>query len=180
LIDRRAALDTARRRTAHAKLTDTPHERSLAHLLARPRDQRLREYKYRCAQSLVFGIPVVLLHYFGHLLGGAEARLWSALLQIPLAGWVMYVGAAGMLFEGLLLLRRRVTLELLVACASIVTYLYSAGATLLWLLARDPPRTLLFHASVILIAAWTGIQWRRLARLAPTPDQQQQQQQQLP
>ena len=134
-------------------------------------DTQVQGALLRVNLATLAGLGLVLL-----IVAPLEVGLADQLRRIPLFVVFALVGAAGMLFEGLLLLRRRVTLELLVACASIVTYLYSAGATLLWPLARDPPRTLLFHASVILIAAWTGIQWRRLARLAPTPDQQQQQQ----
>jgi cation transport ATPase len=117
-------------------------------LLERPAEQRRREYKYRCAQSLVFGIPVILLQYFGHRLGGPEAARWVFVLQALLAGWVMYVGAAGMLLEGLILLRRRILPDLLVALVALGLYL--AG-----LLGPLP----LFHLSVMVVAAWTGIRW---------------------
>src|SRR5688572_5630049 len=80
---------------------------NLETMLSRPLDQRVREHKYRFAQAAVFGLPVLGLQYFGHKLGGPEAGKWVGLLQALLAGWVMYVGAAGMLFEGILLLRRR-------------------------------------------------------------------------
>ena len=159
--------------TERAGLTDpidAADQASLAHLLARPLDQRVREYKFRFAQSLVFGIPVVFLHYFGHLLGGPEARLWSALLQVPLAGWVMYTGAAGMLIEGLLLARRRITIDLLIAGASIAAYIYSAVATIAWLFTRRPGAPLLlFHASVILIICWTAAQWWRMSKQCDLP-----------
>src|SRR3954466_3838186 len=72
-------------------------------LLNRPREQRVREFKYRFAQSAVFGLPVLALQRFGPALGGAESPRWVGVLQLLLAGWVVYVGAAGMLFEGALL-----------------------------------------------------------------------------
>ena len=82
-----------------------PEPEPLEQLLARPADQRLREYKYRCAQAIVFGLPVIGLQYLGPSIGGPEAPRWVAILQAALAGWVVYIGAAGMLFEGLLVLR---------------------------------------------------------------------------
>jgi len=129
-------------------------------LLARPLDQRRREYKYRCAQSLVFGLPVVALHHFGVALGGPEAPRYVAILQALLAGWVMYVGAAGMLAEGwlLFLARRRLSWDLLVALTALALYVLSIVATLLILVARAR-LPLLFHISVSIIAIWTGIRW---------------------
>src|SRR5439155_14755490 len=75
-------------------------------LLARPDEQRFREYKYRCAQAIIFGIPVIALQLFGRSLGGPEAPRWIAILQALLSGWVVYVAAAGMIFEGLILIPR--------------------------------------------------------------------------
>src|SRR5687767_3056847 len=73
---------------------------TLQSLLDRPVSERLRESKYRFAQSVVFGLPVLALQWFGYRLGGTEADRWIGLLQLLLAGWIMYVGAAGLLFEG--------------------------------------------------------------------------------
>lgn len=134
-------------------------------MLARPIDQRLREYKYRFAQAVVFGLPVLVLQYFGDSLGGPEARKWVGLFQALLAGWVMYVGAAGMLFEGILLLRRRLTLELLVALLAVGLYLAGIPAVVQALVVHDAPRhAVWFHLSVMLVVLWTGIQWFRLSR----------------
>jgi cation transport ATPase len=136
-------------------------------LIARPAEQRLREYRYRCAQSLVFGLPVLFLEYFGASLGGAESARWVAVLQALLAGWVVYVGAAGMLFEGALLLRRRVTGDFVAAAVACACYLWSVVSTL-GVFARGAPwyRPLLFDASVIVVAVWTAVQWHRLRRSA--------------
>ena len=98
----------------------------LAKVLNRPRSERLREYKYRFAQSAVFGLPVIALHFFGPSLGGPEAGRWVGLLQLLLAGWVMYVGAMGMLVEAIL--RRKITADGVVAMLAIGLYLVSAGA----------------------------------------------------
>lgn len=133
-------------------------------LLSRPAEQRLREYKYRFAQSAVFGLPVVALEVFGRALGGAEADRWVGVLQALLAGWVVYVGAAGMLFEGLLLIRRRVRGDLVVASLAWGLYLLSLVRVLGILLSRDTSWPTFFHWSVLLIAAWTALQWWRLAQ----------------
>ena len=130
-------------------------------LLDRPRDQRLREYQYRFAQSAVFGLPVLALHLFGRSLGGTEASRWVAILQAALAGWVIYVGAAGMLFEGLLLLaRRRFTADLLPALAAIALYVLALWRTVPVILhsaspAPSPP----YHLAVLTLILWTGFRW---------------------
>ena len=134
--------------------------RDVEQLLARPLDQRLREYKYRCAQSLVFGLPVVALQYLGTSLGGPEAPRYVAVLQALLAGWVMYVGAAGMLVEGWILLERRgLRADLIVALAAIAVYLFSlvTSAHVVVTGGRGMPPA--FHVSVIIVALWTGIRW---------------------
>src|SRR3954471_24338351 len=113
----------------------------LDELLARPAEQRLREYKYRCAQALIFGLPVLGLAVFGPSLGGPEAPRWIAILQALLTGWIVFVGAAGMLFERLVLLPRKgAHPELLVSLAAVALYL----------------ATLIFHVLPILITAHVG------------------------
>ena len=64
----------------------------------------MREFQYRFAQATVFGLPVIALQICGPSLGGADAPRWVAILQILLCGWIVYVGAAGILFEGAILL----------------------------------------------------------------------------
>src|SRR4051794_34598570 len=78
----------------------------LHELLSRPRDARLREYKYRFAQSVVFGLPVLALQWWGGSLGPLDAQRWASLLQSIMCGWVLYVNL-GMLLEGLLVERLR-------------------------------------------------------------------------
>jgi len=124
----------------------TPPE-SIQALLHRPASERVREYKYRFAQAVVFGLPVIVLELIGPKLGGPEAGRWLRFMQGLLAGWVIYVGAAGMLFEGLLLLRRRMTSDLPVAAGAMV--MYGAG----WI------RPGWFSLAVGLVAVWTGIRW---------------------
>src|SRR2546428_9823632 len=82
-----------------APATDTPvpvFDRSAA--------QRRQEFKYRFGQSIVFGLPVIALQWFGRSLGGAEPDRWVTLFQALLAGWAVYVRATRMLGEGGLLL----------------------------------------------------------------------------
>jgi cation transport ATPase len=131
----------------------------LEQLLARPLEHRLREYKYRCAQALVFGLPVVALQYVGTALGGPEAPRYVAVLQALLAGWVMYVGAAGMLVEGWIVIHRRgLTIDFCVAFAAIALYVFSlvAAAHVVATGRGVPPA---FHVSVVILAIWTGIRW---------------------
>lgn len=131
-------------------------------LIDRPREQRLREYQYRFAQSAVFGVPVLALHLFGRSLGGTEADRWVAVLQAILAGWVVYVGAAGMLFEGLLLLlaRHRFAADLLSALAAVALYAVALWRTIPLLLhltdtGPSPP----YHYAVLTVILWTGFRW---------------------
>jgi hypothetical protein len=139
----------------------------LESILARPLEQKLREYKYRCAQALIFGLPVIVLQYFGHSLGGTprEASRWIAILQALLAGWVTYIAAAGMLFEGLVLLSQGIRADLIVAAIAIAFYLFSAISTLGVFIKGQPFFSpLLFHWTVIILAAWCAIRWRQTLR----------------
>ncbi|MGH7215050.1 MAG: hypothetical protein ACREIT_09840 [Tepidisphaeraceae bacterium] len=135
-------------------------------ILERPREQRVREYQYRCAQSMVFGLPVVGLQVWGNSLGGPEADRWVGALQALLAGWVVYVGAAGMLFEGALLLleRRRATGDFVVALLAVVAYLASLASVVALVVAgRALFRPVWFHWVVVALAAWTGFRWWRIS-----------------
>jgi cation transport ATPase len=145
--------------------------RQLEQLLARPPDQRLREYKYRCAQSIVFGLPVIALQYFGTSLGGPEAPRWVAILQALLAGWVMYVGAAGMLFEGAILLRRgSLQTDFLAAALAIAAYVGSVAALLIYLVRGRIVLPFAFHLAVLLVAIWTGLRWAACLYSLRQPD----------
>jgi cation transport ATPase len=131
-------------------------------LLSRPLEQRAREYKYRFAQAVIFGLPVLALHWFGHMLGGPadEAQRWTAVLQALLAGWVTYVAAAGMLAEGVLSLSCKIGADLLVAVISVLLYIYSAvSVTGVFVGGRPLYGPLLFHVVVIVLALWCGARW---------------------
>src|SRR3954471_24566181 len=75
-------------------------------LLSRPPEQRRMEFRYRFAQSVVFGLPVLALQRYGGALGPTDSERWVSLLSALLAGWVLYVNL-GMLVEGLITLRDR-------------------------------------------------------------------------
>ena len=137
----------------------------IANLLSRPPEQRLREYKYRFGQSVVFGLPVIALQFYGRALGPADSERWVSLLQALLAGWVLYVNL-GMLFEGFLLLpARRVTGDFVVSIVAITLYAYSLiSAAHGVVTSRLLFRPLMFHVVVIVLAAWTGWRWWRMAR----------------
>ena len=139
---------------------------SVDQVLARPAGERAREFKYRFAQSVVFGLPVLALHWLGPALGGAEAPRWTGLFQTLLAGWVIYVAATGMIFEGAILLARRlrITLDFIVATVATTLYVVTVVAWAMLLVRRDASRVpTLFHHAVILLAAWCGARWAWLS-----------------
>src|SRR5690349_4546179 len=142
-------------------------------ILDRPASERRREFKYRFAQSVVFGAPVLALEWFGRGLGGPEADRWVSLFEALLAGWVVYVAAAGMLSEGALLVlarRERSTVELVDLLIGVLAALaYAAGLPRLVILltghtwaAAQWPHT--FQISVATLAVWTGLRWWTLAK----------------
>jgi cation transport ATPase len=138
----------------------SPPANAIESLLTRPIDQRIREFKYRFAQATVFGLPVLALQRYGRSLGWVEADRWVGLLQLALTGWVVYVAAAGMLFEGIvLLLRRRIQIDFIVALIAVALYLVSI-ASIAHLIFRGrlwfPPR---FDAVVALLIVWCGGRW---------------------
>lgn len=130
-------------------------------MLSRPDDHRLREYKYRCAQTIIFGLPVLVLQLCGTSLGGPEAARWVWTLQAVLTGWILYVAATGMLFEGLLKLRSGITADLLVATIACFLYIASIVSALYRAIAPGGNGGAWLHWCVILLAVWTALQWRR-------------------
>jgi hypothetical protein len=71
-----------------------------------------------------------------------------------------------MLFEGLILLigRRRVTADLIVALATAGLIGYSIAAVTGVPVVGRPWWPIQFHVAVVVLALWTGLQWARLAR----------------
>jgi cation transport ATPase len=132
-------------------------------IFSRPLADRVREHRYRCAQSLVFGIPVVVLQYLGPMLGGSESGRWMGLFQALLAGWVVYVAGTGLLIEGVLM--KRVTMDLVVAVAAGGIYgLSVVGWIGIISVGHAVGMTPRFHWVVLVLAGWTGIQWCRLSQ----------------
>jgi cation transport ATPase len=135
-------------------------------LLQRPLDQRVREFKYRFAQSVVFGLPVLALQRFGSALGWVEADRWVGVLQMLLAGWVVYVAAAGLLFEGILLLPGKISADLFVAVGAVAFYLFSVVGVMQILLQAKSWHEPMFHVSILLLIPWSGLRWWQLSRRA--------------
>ena len=139
-------------------------DRSIELLLSRPHDQRLREYRYRFSQSVVFGLPVLALQAYGPALGPADSDRWVSLLQALLAGWVVYVNL-GMLAEAVLLRGRRLRGDFAVTASALALYLYSLVSAAAGVVSgRLWYRPILFHMTVILLAGWTGWRWWQYAR----------------
>lgn len=123
------------------------------------------EFRYRTAQAIVFGLPVLALQWGGSRLGGAptESERWIAILQALLAGWVTYVGAAGMLAEGVLLLPSKFSIDLPVAAIAVGLYLFSLISTLgIFFIGRPIYHPLLYHWCVVILAVWCRVRWRAL------------------
>ena len=134
---------------------------TITSILNRPLSERLREYKYRFAQSTVFGLPVIALHYLGPSLGGAEAARWAGLFQLLLAGWVMYVGVVGMLVEAMM--RKRATADGVAAAVLVVIYLIAAGDWVRSVAGHRPVASFpIFHWSVAGAILWAG--WRMVQK----------------
>lgn len=149
---------------------------TLHNILNRSNDQRRREHQYRFGQTVVFGLPVLGLEWFGRKLGGGEAGRWVGFLQALLAGWVVYVAGVGMLVEGAMRLSlpkeltakrgHRVWPDSLIACLAAALYLWSLGrlAFSVVLSRQQATPSLYFHWAVLLLGMWTGMQWFSLAK----------------
>ena len=150
-------------------MSTAPHETppfSAHSLLDRPRADRVREFRYRFAQSAVFGAPVIALQFLGPALGGASAFLWIGLLQAILAGWILYIAATGLLIEGaaVLLMRRRFTADLVVAGFSTLLYLAGLFAYIRTLLNLHHRLDFYFFLSTGLLIVWSLLRWSMLSR----------------
>ena len=137
----------------------------ISDLLNRPIEQRQREFRYRCAQAFVFGVPVLALQWLGPKLGGAEAPRWIALLQAILTGWIVYIGALAMLVEGLLVRSTRLLADTIVAALATGMYLYSLITVIpVLIIGRMLPGPRLFHWVVMMLIVWTGLRCWQLSR----------------
>ena len=136
---------------------------SIQSILNRPLSERIREHKYRFAQCLIFGIPVLALHYLGPKLGGSDAPRWTGLLQSLLAGWILYIGAIPLLAEGVLLMaHRQFKLDILIALSAIVLYILGLTGWIMTLRGRAASFPSAFSCSVVVLVLWSGVQWLRL------------------
>jgi hypothetical protein len=127
-------------------------------VLNRPPSERLREYKYRFAQSSVFGLPVVALHFAGPSLGGADAARWAGLLQVLLASWVMYVGLMAMGVEALM--RRRLTVDAVFTGIGGGLYVLALIDLARIMSMRSTIEHGWFAAAVGVAMCWNGLRWR--------------------
>ena len=110
---------------------------------------------------------MIALQHVGLRLGGDEAAVWVGLMQMILAGWILYVSAAGMLIEALFL--RKPTADALVAVLAMVTYAASAlGWVRLLLQHSQHSRAFWFDIAVIVLIIWCAARWAWLARRTRT------------
>jgi hypothetical protein len=143
--------------------TTENRESQIQDLLDRPADQRLKEYKYRFSQSVVFGLPVLALQRWGSVLGPADSNRWVSLLQSLLCGWVLYANL-GMLFEGLLVPRLRLRGDFIIASVATILYLATFVSALCGIVTARLLYPLFYAPIILLLMAWTGWRWFRLAR----------------
>lgn len=138
---------------------------SIQSILDRPASERLREHKYRFAQCVIFGIPVVALYYFGPKLGGADSARWTGLLQSLLAGWTLYIGAVPLLTESLLLLaQHKLKFDFLISLCAFILYILGLIGWIFSLRGNRAPVPVAFSLLIILLVLWSGVQWLRLSR----------------
>jgi len=104
----------------------------------------------------------VALQIWGSGLGGREAGKWVGVFQALLAGWVIYVAAAGMLFEGVFLLPRRLSADLVCALITVAIYLLSS-LRLVHVLSGGGTARPMFHFVVLIMATWSGVRWCQYA-----------------
>jgi cation transport ATPase len=146
-----------------------PDNSSIHSILNRPISERIREHKYRFAQCMVFGLPVMALYFFGPRLGGPETGRWIGLLQLLLGGWCLYIGALPLLSEGAMLLAMgKFRFDLLVGLAAAIVYVVGAVGWIFILRGERPPMPSAFAITVVVLIVWSGVQWFRLSnRTAP-------------
>jgi hypothetical protein len=137
-------------------------------ILNRPLSERIREHKYRFAQCMVFGLPVLALYLFGPKLGGLESARWIGLLQSLLAGWCLYLAALPLLSESaMLFVMGKFRLELLIALVAAILYIVGLVGWIVTLRGRAAPMPSAFSIEIILLIAFSGVQWLRLSNHAP-------------
>ena len=142
-----------------------PENPSIESILTRPISERIREHKYRFAQCIVFGLPVLALYFFGPKLGGPEAGRWIGLLQALLAGWCLYLAALPMASESaMLFVMGKFRFELLIASAAAILYIVGLVGWIFTLRGRAAPMPVAFSIEIALLIAFSGLQWMRLSK----------------
>lgn len=95
------------------------------------REQMVYEYRTRFAQSLVFGMPAIALHYLGPVLavGGGESAgnmLYPWLIQMVLVGWALWAGGLPILWQGVMsAIHLRATADLLTTFITFAAFIPS-------------------------------------------------------
>ena len=114
-----------------------PDDSSIPAILNRPISERLREHK------------------------------WTGLMQALLAGWCLYLAALPMLSESLMLLAMgKMKVELMVALAAMILCVIGVVGWIFTLRGHSPLLPSAFALVVVILIAWSGGQWLRLARRA--------------
>ena len=133
-------------------------------MLNRPISERIREHKYRFAQCMVFGLPVIALHFLGPKLGGAESARWIGLFQALLAGWCLYLAALPLLSEGAMLLALgKFRFDLLIGLAAVIFHIVGVVGWIFTLRGSPAPFPSAFAIAVSVLIVWSGVQWVRLS-----------------
>jgi cation transport ATPase len=141
-------------------MADSP---SLSDLTNRSQTERLREFKYRFAQSAVFGLPVLALHFYGPFLGRAEAPRWIGFLEILLSGWVVWIGLFAMVVEALLI--KIPTFDSIIASIGLVAFLFAAISFIRLLLSQSVSHLMIgFPVAVAISILWNGLRWKMIER----------------
>ena len=139
-----------------------PDPPSLQQLINRPKSERRREYRYRFAQTLVFGLPVIALAVWGPLLGPTDWQRWSTVLQALLTGWILYINL-GLLLEPIVAKQHYADLAIIVT--ALVIYLWSiAGTAHVLLTGRSSNRSALYCICVAVLSIWNAVRWLQLKR----------------
>jgi len=112
--------------------------------LALLRDRMKLEYRGRFAQSLVFGLPALVVHYLESILASGGGQSASSLafpwfLQMVLVGWAIWVAALPILWQGVWsLIHLRPTADLLTTFIISLAFVPSAYGVMSLLFTGDP------------------------------------------
>ena len=98
-------------------------------------------------------------------MGGPESPRWIAVLQALLSGWILYVAAAGMVVEAILLPTLNRVPDAIVGSVAICLYLFSLVCVVpIFITGRMLGGPILFHCAVLLLGGWTALRWWQLSR----------------